>query len=146
MNEESFGKMFNALLSKERHEEYAKTQTPIKTIGEVILLLERQPRLNIVKFDFIPFNPSRLISYRGYYEDICISYEHGGPEQTVAFMLASFKSALGQEFTGYKGGKFLMTNRTVVWVAPYGECGRMLTGFDHVEEEITLICTQKDES
>ena len=142
---EEYGKALIAQMAKERLEAFEKL--PIKTIGEVIDLLERQPSKNLVKLDFIAQNPSRLISYRGYYEDICITYNWGEPEMTVAWLLASFKFALGQELIGYKGGEFTMTNKTWVWVAPYGDCGRMLTDIIEAEDQpgITLICTQEDE-
>ena len=138
----NFEEYIHAKVSEMKQAEFASK--PIRTVGEVILLLERQPSTNIVKLDFTEDNPERLISYRGYYEALCLDYDSTANDMTVWELLRRFKGAIGQVFVGYKGGDFEMHTKTRVWVAPYSECGRMLT--DIVEKAgVTVICTQEDD-
>ena len=115
---------------------------PIKTLGEVILLLEGQPQSNIIKVDINGDNPTHFDSYRGYYRFLSIDY--GEKPATVAELLAKAKQADGQEFTGYKGGDFLMSRKTLVFVAPYGMTGRMLVNITS-KGNVTTIHTEQEE-
>lgn len=63
-------------------------------------------------------------SYRGYYSDLYFERHDG--TRLVAELLAECKDAMGQVFTGYKGGDFLMGALTPLWVASYGRCGQKL--------------------
>lgn len=65
-------------------------------------------------------------SYRGYYEDLAIEPELH--PKTVAEVLAEARKAMGEVFSGYKGGDYPMHRNTLLWVAPWGSCGNMLTG------------------
>lgn len=115
----------------------------IKTIGEVILLLEAQPQNNVVELDFTDQNPCGLTSYRGYYKDLCLDYG-AYPPIKVSKLLTMFKEADGKVFCGYKGGDFEMDRKTLVWVAPYGDCGKMLTNIINKGNK-TIICTEEEE-
>ncbi len=59
-------------------------------------------------------------SYRGYYD--CLAFEPV-ENTTIGEMLEHAESALGETFEGYKGGTYLMDQRTDVWLAQYGCCG-----------------------
>ena len=133
-------KFLRAEVSKMKQEEFASK--PIRTLGEVILLLKTQPSDNTVKLDFTQDNPCGLTSFRGYYEDLALDYAEGCEPMKVGRLLSLFENALGQTFTGYKGGDFAMDNTTLVWVAPYGDTGRMLTDIKS-EEGVTTIYTQE---
>lgn len=66
-------------------------------------------------------------SYRGWYDQVAF--------EPVAFttageMLEHAKSALNKEFTGWKGGTYLMTSESFVNIAMEGDCGR--------EDDITV--------
>jgi len=137
-----FGQMLRNEVSRIRHEEYASKS--IRTLGEVILLLETQPLTNIVKLDFTDDNPCALCSYRGYYEDLSIDHDSGAGETTVKQLLEMFEEAVGKTYTGYKGGDFTMNRRTLVWVAPWGSTGRMLSDVKE-ENGVTIICTQDED-
>jgi hypothetical protein len=126
----------------EKQKEYANK--PIRTLGEVLLLLESQPQENVVKLDFCEYNPVGLTSYRGYYEDLSIDYKSDAPIMTVGKLTQLFEQAIGKTFRGYKGGDFAMNTKTLIWVAPYGNCGRMLTDIKQ-DGESTVICTMTDE-
>ena len=84
-------------------------------LGELICLLEDLPQNKVVKFGF-----GHPHSYRGYYEDLSFSPEMN---VTIGSMLEHAKSALGQTFTGYKGGEFLMGEYTECWISCYGSSG-----------------------
>ena len=139
--ENFFVSSLHALVAKKKQEEFA--EKPIRTLGEVILLLKAQPISNIVKLDFTEEHPRNLISYRGYYEDLCLDYDDTAPPITVGRLLEMFEVADGQTYTGYKGGDFTMHRKTLVWVAPYSMCGRMLTDIKSTKG-ITTIYTQED--
>jgi hypothetical protein len=97
------------------------------SLGEVISLLEAWPKKDdSCRFDFGDMAPDCAPdSYRGYYDHLAMGFKEGDtyPNPTVQEVLDSFKSAVGKEFMGYKGGKYLMTERTPVWVANYGRTG-----------------------
>jgi len=124
-------------------------QKPIRTLGEVILLLRAAPPTDIVKLDFTDQNPHSLGSYRGYYEDLSLEYgtlygeEAGSSPITVKQLLEMFEQAVGKTYQGYKGGDFTMHTKTLVWVAPYGGTGRMLTDIKS-KDGITTIITEED--
>lgn len=129
-------------VAKMKMEEFAKK--PIRSLGEVILLLEAQPQGNIVRLDFTDEIPTSLDSYRGYYEDLSLDYNPNVQPMTVQRLLKRFKDADGETFQGYKGGDFTMHRRTLVWVAEYGDTGRMLVDITS-NNDITTIITQDDE-
>lgn len=59
-------------------------------------------------------------SYRGYYEDL--SFEPVA-FTTVGEMLKEARSALGNTYTGWKGGRFTMDEYTTCWLAHRGDTG-----------------------
>lgn len=107
-------------------------------LGQLILALETSCPSNYeVRLHFDNYNnphshtvmdwegayPSRLSSYRGYYEylRIGISGPYNEPMQTVKQLLAECRDAVGTTFFGYKGGEYLMTEKTEVYIDYYGE-------------------------
>ncbi|HEC65520.1 MAG TPA: hypothetical protein ENI23_09510 [bacterium] len=137
-----FKDVIHALVAKAKQDEFAKK--PIKTLGEVILLLKSQPPFNIIELDFTTDNPSDLISYRGYYTDLALDYDDDVIGTNVRQLLKMFEEADGRTYEGYKGGDFTMHRKTLVWVAPYGSCGRMLVDVQS-KKNITTIITQEND-
>ena len=83
------------------------------TLGELIQELKKEPADKLVRCGF-----GKPHSYRGYYEDLAFE----PCENTTAWeMLAYAESALGKTFGGYKGGDYVMTASTDVWISEYGE-------------------------
>jgi hypothetical protein len=78
--------------------------------------------LQRVYFEFADAIPRQVMSYRGYYEDLAITYEVGGrwPEMSSADFYTMLKRADGDVFTGYKGGEFEMSRDSRVWVSSSG--------------------------
>lgn len=66
----------------------------------------------------------KLDSYRGYYSDL--AFEPTEDKRKVEELLEVCQAAMGQVFTGYKGGDFVMGALTPLWIAGYGCCGDKL--------------------
>ena len=85
------------------------------TLGKMIQRLEGMPQdFEMQGFGFID-------SYRGYYCDL--SFSPSVEKMPVSEVLKEARGAMGKVFTGYKGGDFLMSESTPIWIADYGECG-----------------------
>ena len=59
-------------------------------------------------------------SYRGYYEDVAFPRQKN---VRIGDMLRHVEDAIGETFTGYKGGEFTMGGHTTCWLAEYGCTG-----------------------
>ncbi|MHA1447952.1 MAG: hypothetical protein ACTSP4_00830 [Candidatus Hodarchaeales archaeon] len=72
-----------------------------------------------------PFNlyPTGFDSYRGYYEDLAISYEATDYSNhiTVADFIKLAEECIGKTYTGWKGGEFTMSEKTLLWIGNTGE-------------------------
>lgn len=62
-------------------------------------------------------------SYRGYYTDL--AFERFGT-CTAHENLETVQACMGETFTGYKGGEFLMDGSAPIWIARYGFSGPRL--------------------
>ena len=62
---------------------------------------------------------------------------------TAAELLKALDLADGEEFEGYKGGQFAMHGGTLMHVAEYGDCGRMLVGL-RLDGERAVIETAEE--
>ena len=102
-------------MSEQWKRERAETQM---TLGKLIAALEAMPAETVIPSLCSPH------SYRGYYSDL--AFERGDQECTAGKLLQRCRGAMGREFTGYKGGDYLMGENTPVWVAHYGCCGLKL--------------------
>lgn len=102
------------------------------SLGELIAKLEaikptyvgyqekEEPKL--VYFDFPEARPTRLMSWRGAYEELALGFTWNEEAEypTVTELLEDLRGAIGKTFTGYKGGDFVMGKTTPIWVANYG--------------------------
>jgi hypothetical protein len=82
------------------------------TLGRLIEWLNTLPTSKRIKHGFGTGD-----SYRGYYEQLAFEPED---DTTIGEMLASAQFALGREYQGYKGGEFMMSSYTEVWIGSYG--------------------------
>lgn len=73
----------------------------------------------VLGIDSFP-DPTRLNSYRGYYEELAIP---GSTEEarSIDVWLKWLREANGTTYQGYKGGDYVMTRNTPLWAANYGE-------------------------
>lgn len=108
------------------------------TLGQIIEKLEKcgltygednGPKQ--VDYDFGTAIPTTLDSWRGSYSELALGYKLSGydnndehfAQTTAENLLSELKSAIGKEFTGWKGGEFTMDEDTPVWVANSGNSG-----------------------
>lgn len=84
-------------------------------LKEIIDFLETLDQEAIVPFGF-----GEPMSYRGYYDQLAFEPIENA---RIGDMLTHAKNALGKEFTGYKGGEYIMGECTDCWIAPYGSSG-----------------------
>lgn len=95
------------------------------TLGELINTLKSFPKDYLVVIKPYDLIPCGLTSYRGYYNELALEYDIVG-HCTVENLLKVAKKVLGKELMGYKGGNFLMTKNTPVWISNYGNTSNML--------------------
>lgn len=129
------------------------SQSPVLTVGELILLLEpivarqavvieKYKHEATVEFDFEYAHPTYLESWRGVYAELAFGFSFEGDAPTVSKVLKQLKESIGKTFTGWKGGDFVMGKHTPVWVANSGNTGR--TGIVGViDEEYGVILETK---
>lgn len=96
---------------------------PNLRLGELIDALAACPPTECVSFDFCDYRPVELISYRGYYDHLAITRVTGSRGGLrVGELLGLLTRALGDAFEGYKGGSYVATRETPLWVDEYSEC------------------------
>lgn len=135
--------------------------SPQITLGEMIRRLEAIPPTyesggaqhpKRVWFDFGRTYPVELQSWRGSYAELALTFDYDGrisrrysepwasPEYpTAEQVLAMLRNAVGNTFTGYKGGDFTMDESTPIWVANYGDSGNTgVVGVRDLKWEIVI--------
>lgn len=105
------------------------------TLGALIRALEAASPEIVVAFSS-GGHPTGPHSYRGYYSDL--SFKPQSATVTAAELLAICRGALGETFEGYKGGDFVMTERTPLWRAPYGDCGDAIVSANLIDGRLVL--------
>lgn len=79
-----------------------------------------------VYFAFGSLFPTKCKSWRGAYDELAIGYSSYEQDDEPPFLdefLAHLYNCVGETFTGYKGGEYIMTRDTPLWVANYGYSG-----------------------
>lgn len=124
----------DARLAKQRADEFAKSEQ--LSLGELALKLEAiEDKTKPVVFDFGDAVPTGLDSWRGIYAELSFHYAQAEPK-SVAEIIEMLTSANGETFTGYKGGDFMMSRRTPIWVGNWGEAS--VPGYKGSEEYTTV--------
>lgn len=100
-------------------------------LGQFVEALAEFDPAKTIQFDFGYFAPSRIHSWRGVYEQVALGYDTS-VETTVEFVRGLARGAIGQFFTGYKGGSYLMRPETRLWVSQHDEANH--TGIVRVTE------------
>lgn len=124
-------------------------------VGALIAALEAAPQDADVQYDFCYLRPTKVDSYRGYYDHLALGWSdqsvnddagkfvrHWPP---VSDVLKELQSAIGKTFSGWKGGLYTMRNSTPLWVANPGEAGGTgIVGIDIDLSTVTLITAKVD--
>jgi hypothetical protein len=98
---------------------------PIVKDQEIIISNDNQTEEALVVYDFEYLFPTMIDSWRGSYSELALNfscYEDSKP-MTVSEFLELLKKTVGKEFTGYKGGEYIMSKHTPIWVAQCGNSG-----------------------
>lgn len=119
------------------------------TLGDLIDKMERVASKTMpgeeypdVRFDFEYAHPTGLSSWRGVYAELALEFSLEGEFLKVDKFLELLKSAVGKSFEGYKGGEYVMSRDTAVWVANPGHTGSTaVTGV--IDEGWTVIIETK---
>ena len=117
-----------------RDEDWAKAKVTPPTINGLITMLDKveDKGKTVWVFDDLMLN-GQFYSYRGYYDQLAISYEFGVWDKdaiSVVELIKKLEAAKGQEFEGYKGGDFMMFGSTSIWLANYSHSpGAIITGY-----------------
>lgn len=59
-------------------------------------------------------------SYRGYYQDVAMTYIDDGDHMDVGILLKKIENAIGASYTGWKGGDFDMDENSKLWFSEEG--------------------------
>lgn len=125
--------ILNAMTEAQQHER-AKYHLTLDEAIEQLFGIEDKTRA--IQFSDGSF-PDGLHSYRGYYEDLAISPCNF--VVSVNDLFHDLSSAAGSEFTGYKGGDFIMGDRTPLWQASRGDIGRPILSIDTEQNPVQLV-------
>ncbi|KKN30668.1 hypothetical protein LCGC14_0831770 [marine sediment metagenome] len=121
------------------------------TLGELILRLEpllqdeKADNPRKVVYDFGQLYPTRIDSWRGIYAELALDFENrdSGQSHGPMFMIDFHKmliDTVGKTFEGYKGGGFVMSRQTPIWVANHGDSDNTaLINVVHDDYQIILI-------
>lgn len=121
------------------HIELELTTYGTTSLRSLLEALKDLPETAPVVFDFCYLNPTTVDSYRGYYEHLALGWSTHGDKQNRD-MRRNLSDANGSTFEGYKGGEYMMTPETPVWVDNYGDVSRtaiVAIEFDYVIRLIT---------
>jgi hypothetical protein len=133
---------FDNLMATERAKTFAVS--PQLTLGQLIQKFELvKDKTADVYFDFENFKPTGISSWRGSYNELALEFD-GNKIYNVKNFITLLKSAIGKKFTGYKGGKYIMSLDTPVWVANYGNSGNTgvidVLDLDYLAIILTTYC------
>jgi len=91
-------------------------------LGELIDLLKTQPQNEMCWFNFGGVSPTTCASYRGYYGDVALGFDLEA-DPKVKDVIMELEKAVGAMYTGWKGGDFVMSRESQLWVANPGYTG-----------------------
>jgi len=128
---------FDAVIKQARNKTFS--ESPQITLGEIIEQLEgcelknSKDEFKSVEFDFVGAVPTNLDSWRGSYDELALGFKLSGYDNNdehfantdVDSLLKELKSAFegDKTYCGWKGGDYIMTEKTPVWVANSGNAG-----------------------
>lgn len=92
--------------------------------------------------------PDGLCSWSGVFSELSIQYSSTDTNYTGCMSVACFvkllQNAIGQTFEGSKGGEFVMSEDTPVWVADYGHAEGFLANEDDDRQAVMGVKESRD--
>lgn len=99
-----------------------------------------------VFFDWAWATPNTVASYRGYYSHLALGYGDEDETRMVGELIDHLKEAVGQTYTGWKGGDFKMDLKTPVWVGNPGHCsGTIIKGVGRETYAAFILTSNEDD-
>lgn len=130
-------------INKEYHQK--QVDSGIKTLGQIINALEEVNSSLPVFFDFNQSPPDSFSCYRGYYDQLALSWSNS-EIITVQRFFEMCHNADGATYSGYKGGEYSMDTSTFVWAADgFGDCSRRKIIGILVESNRVVIKTEVEQ-
>lgn len=80
----------------------------------------------IVKYNFGGMFPNNIDSWRGSYDELALNFVdfyESEDRLTAAKFIELLEASVGKTFGGYKGGEFVMSRDTPIWMANHGHDG-----------------------
>lgn len=111
------------------------------TLGEFIKILQLRDPNQQVMYDFGSLRPGEFDSYRGFYEDLALSFDDTW-DVSVASLLKKSLLSVDHVFTGYKGGNYKASYSTKLWASNRGLTGSTMIIGIHECDYMTVIKTQ----
>lgn len=119
-----FQKEFDAMVTAQR--ELAFSQNDQLCLGDLIDFCQNvKDKTKTVVFDDGTY-PLTIDSWRGLYKELALDWndEPNGIRLDVSSFLKLLVEADGGVFTGYKGGEFVMSRSTPIWIANYSQTSK----------------------
>lgn len=116
------------------------------TLGSVIDALRAADAKAQVLFDFCGCGPTKVASYRGWYDHLAIGWadEFDGDWPSAAAVADLLENAVGRTYEGYKGGLYTMIRDTPLWVDKWGDfTGTGIVGVEYLGEHSVILETKK---
>lgn len=99
------------------------------TLGRFIAELDSLPKDIPVFITRLLLVPSDFRSYRGDYSQLALGYETMASDVSVGELLRKAHEANGSYFEGYKGGRYIMSAGTPLYLSLWGySSDRAITG------------------
>lgn len=134
---------FQPIRAMADREHLAEASRQTLTLGQLMTGLGEAPDLPVIfagPTDLAGLNPVEFISWRGVYADLALTPAPGGERMTTRQLLELCRAAEGATFEGYKGGDFVMSADTPVWVDYYGEVHRWgITSISCASGDVVLL-------
>ena len=101
------------------------------TVDEIYDMLSELPSDSVFQNGFTSAH-----SYRGSYDTLAVE-----PccETSVTEMMTCLANAIGETFTGYKGGEFTMQGTEELFLAYEGSCGSRIEGYKCTTNGFELV-------
>ncbi|MCA9878442.1 MAG: hypothetical protein KC442_11690 [Thermomicrobiales bacterium] len=133
----SFADMVRRQVAQERRSRFERSDQ--LSLGELIAQLEKQDPGHSIQFDFCRAIPTTLASWRGAYDELALGFDMDGKDPSVGELLEHLRTAVGRTYTGWKGGDFVMSLETPVWVANPGDgCNTAIIGVEGIDYQVVI--------
>lgn len=91
------------------------------SLGELIDKLKAAEPGSTAWYDFGHLRPSKIRSYRGYYDHLALGWDNKSDAPKVEDLIRDLEAADGGTYSGWKGGDYTMDLDTPIWADNAGD-------------------------